>query len=132
MKQPSKAAVGAWLRIVLGAETAIGPGKADLLDNIVATGSIAAAGRRMSMSYRRAWLLVDEMNSMFKEPVVTTSKGGKGGGGGAQLTELGKEVLARYRRMQAATASAVDDDLQALRRVLSAKRAVVTAEAARD
>ena len=59
MKPPSKAAVGAWLRIVLGAETAIGPGKADLLDNIVATGSIAAAGRRMSMSYRRAWLHID-------------------------------------------------------------------------
>jgi len=130
MKRPSKAAVGAWLRIVLGAETAIGPGKADLLENIVATGSIAAAGRRMSMSYRRAWLLVDEMNTMFKEPVVTTSKGGKGGGGGAQLTELGKEVLARYRRMQAATAKAVEEDLQALRQVLSHKR--VSAEQPRD
>ena len=128
MKQPSKAAVGAWLRIVLGAETAIGPGKADLLDNIVATGSIAAAGRRMSMSYRRAWLLVDEMNTMFKEPVVTTSKGGKGGGG-AQLTELGKEVLERYRRMQKVTANAIDDDLQALRRVLSNKRVSVAADA---
>ncbi len=125
MKQPSKAAVGAWLRIVLGAETAIGPGKADLLDNIVATGSIAAAGRRMSMSYRRAWLLVDEMNTMFREPVVTTSKGGKGGGGGAQLTDLGREVLSRYRRMQAATSAAIDEDLQALRSALSAsKRAV--------
>ena len=129
MKQPSKAAVGAWLRIVLGAETAIGPGKADLLDNIVATGSIAAAGRRMSMSYRRAWLLVDEMNTMFKEPVVTTSKGGKGGGGGAQLTELGREVLERYRRMQKVTANAIDDDLQALRRVLSNKRVSVAADA---
>jgi len=60
------------------------------------------------------------------------SKGGKGGGGGAQLTELGKDVLARYRRMQAATAEAIDEDLQALRRVLSAKRATTTADAARD
>ena len=76
---PAKMAVGTRLKIVLGVETAIGPGKADLLDHIAATGSIAAAGRHMAMSYRRAWLLVDEMNRMFKAPVVTTAKGGGGG-----------------------------------------------------
>ena len=120
--KPSRAAVGARLKVVLGMETAIGPGKADLLDNIVSTGSIAAAGRRMAMSYRRAWLLVDEMNRMFKAPVVTTAKGGRGGGGGAVLTEFGREVLSRYRNMQAVTAAAIDDDLKALREALAIKR----------
>jgi len=114
----SKAAVGARLKIVLGAETAIGPGKADLLDHIVATGSISAAGQRMAMSYRRAWLLVDEMNHMFKAPVVSTAKGGKGGGGGALLTDFGQEVLARYRHMEAVTAKAISGDLKALRGAL--------------
>ena len=114
--------VGARLKIVLGIETAIGPGKADLLDHIVATGSIAAAGRKMAMSYRRAWLLVDEMNSMFRRPLVSTTKGGKGGGGGARLTDFGAEVLTRYRRMQDETARAINRDLQALRRAVSVKR----------
>lgn len=118
----SKSAVGARLKIVLGEETAIGPGKADLLGHIVETGSIAAAGRHMAMSYRRAWLLVDEMNRMFKTPVVTTAKGGKGGGGGAELTELGREVLRRYRNMQVQTARAIADDLKALRSSLAVKR----------
>jgi len=113
-----KPQVGARLKVLLGGETAIGPGKADLLEHIVASGSISAAGRRMDMSYRRAWLLVDEMNNMFKAPVVTTAKGGKGGGGGALLTDLGKEVLARYRHMEAVTATAISGDLTALRHVL--------------
>ena len=117
-----KAPVGARLRIDLGTTTAIGPGKADLLDHIVVTGSISEAGRRMEMSYRRAWLLVDEMNHMFRELVVTTAKGGKGGGGGAVLTDFGREVLARYRNMQAATEKAIAEDLKALRRVLAVKR----------
>jgi molybdate transport system regulatory protein len=106
------------LKIVLGAESAVGPGKADLLDHIAATGSIAAAGRRMAMSYRRAWLLVEELNTTFEAPVVETTKGGKGGGGGARLTAFGRQVLRRYRRMQRTTAKAIAKDLNALRRQL--------------
>ena len=121
-KSPKKTAIGARLKIVLGEETAIGPGKADLLGHILDTGSIAAAGRCMAMSYRRAWLLVDEMNRMFKTPVVTTAKGGKGGGGGAALTTLGRDVLKRYRNMQTVTARAIADDLKALRGALAVKR----------
>jgi molybdate transport system regulatory protein len=59
--------IGARLKVVLGPLRALGPGKADLLEGIVATGSIAAAGKRLRMSYRRAWLLVDELNAMFKD-----------------------------------------------------------------
>ena len=113
---------GARLRVVLGPDVAIGPGKADLLDAIKATGSIAAAGRRMGMSYRRAWFLVDTMNACFRTPLVETSRGGTGGGGHAGLTELGEEVLSRFRRMERATATAVEPDMAALREKLAARQ----------
>jgi molybdate transport system regulatory protein len=88
------------LRILLTAETVLGPGKADLLEGVQETGSIAAASRRMGMSYKRAWYLIDTMNSYFKEPLVVSTKGGKAGGG-AKLTATGSDVLKRYRRMEA-------------------------------
>ena len=68
------------LRLLHGGDIAIGPGKAELLEAIAATGSISAAGRRMGLSYRRAWLLVDTMNRAFAAPLVTTAKGGSHGG----------------------------------------------------
>jgi molybdate transport system regulatory protein len=85
--------------IPLGDSYAMGPGKADLLDAIHDTGSISAAGRKLGMSYRRAWLLVDEMNRCFRTPVVEARLGGSGGGG-ARVTELGHEALRRYRELQ--------------------------------
>jgi molybdate transport system regulatory protein len=118
--KPRKPPIGARLRIVLGSERALGPGKADLLNAIAKTGSIAASGRAMAMSYRRAWLLIEEMNAMFHEPLVETTKGGRGGGGGAVLTALGREVLTRYRNMERSTARAIAKDLDGLRRLLRA------------
>lgn len=106
--------LGARLRIVLEPDIAIGPGKADLLQGIEETGSIAAAGRRMGMSYKRAWYLVGTMNRCFKRPLVEASKGGRAGGG-AWLTDLGREILARYRRMEALTAEVIEPELAALR-----------------
>ena len=103
------------LRVQIAPGVAFGPGKADLLEGIRETGSIAAAGRAMRMSYKRAWQLVEELNRLFDEPLVAASKGGSGGGGAA-LTQTGEDVLARYRRMQAACAKAVVGDLVALRR----------------
>src|SRR3546814_14379027 len=90
--------VGARLRIVLEPAVAIGPGKADLLQGIKETGSIAAAGRRMGMRYKRAWYLVETMNRCFRSPVVEAAKGGRSGGG-AGLTTLGEEGLGRCRRV---------------------------------
>jgi molybdate transport system regulatory protein len=81
------------LQVMCGEEIALGPGKADLLEAIAGHGSIAAAGRAMGMSYRRAWLLVDAMNRCWTEPLVATSPGG------AELTALGGEVLEAYRRL---------------------------------
>lgn len=79
----------------------MGPGRADLLGYIATTGSIAAAGRQMGMSYKRAWALVESMNTMFRVPLVEAVKGGVGGGG-ARLTQAGEQVLAAYRGFEAA------------------------------
>ncbi len=103
------------IRLVLSPEVAIGPGKVNLLEGIRETGSISAAGRRMGMSYKRAWMLVDTMNGDFSKPLVKAIKGGKAGGGAA-LTALGKDVLERYRRIEQATAQAAAGDLAALNR----------------
>ena len=110
--------LGARLRIVLEPDVAIGPGKADLLQGIQETGSIAAAGRSMGMSYKRAWHLVETMNRCFKRPLVEASRGGRAGGG-ARLTDLGREVLARYRRMEALTAEVIEPEMAALRAVVT-------------
>lgn len=77
----------------------MGPGRADLLALIAETGSIAAAGRRMGMSYKRAWSLVEALNTSFTAPLVETAKGGATHGG-AQLTPLGAELLAAYRALE--------------------------------
>lgn len=100
---------GLWLKlqIACGDALALGPGKADLLDAIVAHGSISAAGRALGMSYRRAWLLVDEMNRCFDPPVVETLRGG-GLERGARVTATGVAVLAAYREMEAEAAMIAD------------------------
>ncbi len=106
------------LRLVFGDDIAIGPGKADLLGLIRDTGSIAAAGRAMGMSYKRAWLLVATMNDCFVEPLVTTSRGGSAQGGAA-LTESGEAVLSAYRRIMSGLDGSKD---VATIRTLAAKR----------
>lgn len=111
------APTGPRLRVVIEPEVAIGPGKADLLEAIRDTGSISAAGRRLGMSYRRAWLLVDELNRHLGAPVVDAVTGGAKGGG-AQLTRTGDEVLTRYRHMEEKCRAAVADDVTALKQLI--------------
>lgn len=100
------------LRILLGEATALGPGKAALLEAIAASGSISSAARSMGMSYRRAWLLVETMNACFRAPLVEAARGGSGGGG-ARVTPLGREVLLRYRQMEARATEALATELAA-------------------
>jgi len=88
------------VRVFVDDTIALGPGKLSLLDSIAQNGSISAAARAMSMSYARAWRLVDDMNRCFKSPLVLTASGGKHGGG-ARVTEEGRQVLQVYRDMQA-------------------------------
>lgn len=108
---------GISLRVVLKKGIAFGPGKAELLEHIRDNGSIAAAGRRMKMSYTRAWGLVGALNHDFGTPLIRSVKGGVARGG-AELTKLGAEVLKRYRRMESASRRASAPDLRALRRKL--------------
>lgn len=98
------------LRISFPHEDRLGRGKMELLEHIRETGSISAAGRAMDMSYRRAWLLVSDMNRMFKQPVVESQRGGQKGGGAA-LTEFGEELLARFRQMEQTIRVTLADDL---------------------
>ena len=86
-------------RIELGPGKRLGPGKIRLLELVGATGSISAAAREMKMSYRRAWLLIEESNGLFAAVLVESSAGGVGGGG-ARLTELGAKVIAAYRGIE--------------------------------
>jgi molybdate transport system regulatory protein len=95
------------LRVVLDDGLMFGPGRAELLDGIAATGSIAEAGRRMGMSYQRAWSLVKTLNAGFATPLVVRQRGGSGGGG-AQLTEVGRRVLDLYRAIEQDAQRALD------------------------
>ena len=106
------------IRVVFGDAGMIGPGKAELLERIDRCGSIAAAGRDMSMSYKRAWQLIGTLNAMFREPLVDSTRGGPGGGG-AVLTETGRTVLSLYRAFERDAAEAGSErlnDLQAMLR----------------
>lgn len=100
-------------QIFCDGETAMGPGKADLLEAIGREGSIAAAGRALGMSYRRSWLLVDSMNRCWVEPLVEATAGG-GAARGARLTPLGEDVLGRYRALEGRLAGMAVDELAGL------------------
>jgi molybdate transport system regulatory protein len=99
MEQPD-GAPRLWIKIYFAGRGQIGPGKIRLLQGIVEQRSISAAARATGMSYRRAWLLIDQMNKTFGAPVVRTHTGGNTRGG-AELTPLGGEIVARYLELLA-------------------------------
>ncbi len=101
------------LRLDFAEGRRLGPGKIALLERIAATGSISAAGRAGGMSYKRAWDLVDDLNRIFRQPVVTTRLGGAQGGG-AELTAFGAGLVARYRSMEVVACLALEADLLAV------------------
>jgi len=93
--------------------SALGPGMAQLLERIVEHGSIRGAAAAMGMSYRKAWLLIQELQKSFDGPVVTAEVGGITGGG-TELTELGTSLLKLYRRVESRAADATKADLDQL------------------
>ena len=101
-----------FIRCIEG-EVQLGPGKIRLLELVEHHGSISEAARAMDMSYRRAWLLIADLNQNFRAPVTSTQTGGKGGGH-AHLTEFGHELIRRYRAIEHDAAAAVADQLSAL------------------
>lgn len=110
------------IRIDFGPDRRVGPGKIELLEQIAELGSISAGGRAMSMSYRRAWELIEELNTIFGKPVVHSRSGGKRGGG-ATLTPFGRSLITRYRAMERAASAASAPHLAALARDMAKVRA---------
>lgn len=105
------------LRLEYDSPLILGPGKAELLARIGRLGSISAAAREMGMSYKRAWTLVEEMNTAFTEPVIDRARGGTGGGG-ATVTPTGERVLSHYRALESLLLQAGAADLNALNALL--------------
>ncbi len=101
------------IRIEFEGRHTLGPGKVQLLEAVGEHGSITAAARSMGMGYRHAWEMLDDINQCFRDPVIETETGGRAGGG-ARLTEFGRELIARYRAMQARAEAALAPDLEAL------------------
>jgi molybdate transport system regulatory protein len=109
------------LRIDFGARRSVGPGKIRLLEAIGDTGSISKAGRLLGMSYRRAWLLIDDMNRCFRDAVVTAKPGGSQGGG-AILTKFGAELIRDYRAIEQAAVRSATTRLRGLEAALDKPR----------
>lgn len=95
------------LRLDFGPAQGLGPGKVGLLEELQRLKSLSAAAKSLGMSYRRAWVLLQSMNSLFDEPLALTSKGGRGGGGGVQVTACGRDVISAFRRAEQQASRAV-------------------------
>ena len=106
------------LRITSGEAIAVGPGKIALLEAIAETGSITAAAKSLEMSYRRAWMLLDDLNRSLKKPAVDSAKGGQHGGG-SEITDVGRQVIELYRRIEVDAALACKADLTRLVNLLA-------------
>ena len=115
---PAKTRIRLRLRIDVDHEAAIGPGKIALLESIMETGSISAAARQLGMSYRRAWLLVEDINARLKTPAVTRAKGGMRGGS-SEITDAGQQLIILYRKLEASAYSGADADMRALAALFS-------------
>lgn len=106
------------LRLTVGELIAVGPGKIDLLEALDATGSITAAAKSLGMSYRRAWLLIDELNRSLRTPAVATAAGGAQGGGSV-LTDDGRRLVQLYRQIEATALKAAAAEIEALKGMLA-------------
>ena len=111
------------IRIDLASGDRIGPGKIALLEAIRTTGSISGAARSLEMSYRRAWLLVEEVNDTLREPAVTAETGGRRGGGAA-LTSVGERVVDLYRSIESQARSAASEEFRAIAKLVRQEKAL--------
>ena len=109
------------IRIDLENGDRIGPGKIALLEAIRDTGSISAGARKIGMSYRRAWLLVEQINTAFEGPSVASTMGGRHGGGAA-LTPVGKRIVDIYRSIEKTALKSASDDFRAGEKIIRKTR----------
>lgn len=105
------------MRVRSGDAIAVGPGKIALLEAIQATHSITQAAKSLDMSYRRAWMLIDQLNGSLKKPAVASANGGKDGGG-SELTTVGVALIDLYRRIEARAAEACANEIETLLRLV--------------
>ena len=105
-----------WLRLDLANGHHIGPGKIALLEAIRAKGSITAAARHLGMSYRRAWLMVEDVNEALHKPAVTSAQGGSHGGG-TTLTDIGEQIIQIYHSVEGLTLTSAHQELRAIARL---------------
>lgn len=117
MPAPSAATIKIRVRAIRGEDIAFGPGKEELLESLLETGSLNRTAKAMQMSYVKALALVRSMNEHFREPLVTLARGGRLGGG-TQVTEEGRKVLAEYRAMRLASEQAARPGWRRLQRLL--------------
>lgn len=115
---PDAAQLKLRMRVTVGELIAIGPGKIALLEALDQTGSITAAAKALGMSYRRAWLLIDETNKSLRTPAVATAAGGAQGGGSV-LTESGRALVALYRQIELTALEACKTDIRKLMKMLA-------------
>lgn len=101
------------MRVTAGEHIAVGPGKIALLEAIASTGSLTAAAQSLEMSYRRAWLLLNDLNNALREPAVVSAKGGVSGGG-SELTDVGRQLIELYRGIEKRAEAACADDIRRL------------------
>lgn len=116
------AGTGLSIRVDLPSGARIGPGKIALLEAIRETGSISAAARALGMSYRRAWLLVEEVNKSLREPAVTAETGGRSGGG-AMVTPAGEQVVGLYRTIESRARLAADAEFRVIAKLTRREKA---------
>jgi molybdate transport system regulatory protein len=126
MRAPNTNSTRVRVRLVFDDQGMLGPGKVELLELIRDTGSIAAAGRRLGMSYKRAWMLVETMNAMFRQPLVESSRGGASHGG-ARVTPTGDRVIQIYRDFVATSSQAGASEIAKLEKLLAPPRRDISA-----
>ncbi|SAL60288.1 ModE family transcriptional regulator [Caballeronia arvi] len=105
------------MRVTKGETIAIGPGKISLLEAVRKHGSISAAARSLDMSYRRAWLLIDELNRSLESPATISEQGGPSGGG-CVLTPVGESIIRLYREVEAQAQAACATQIESLTKLL--------------
>ncbi|WP_405044963.1 winged helix-turn-helix domain-containing protein [Paraburkholderia sp.] len=105
------------MRVMQADTIALGPGKVQLLEAVREHGSISAAARSLNMSYRRAWLLMDELNRALESPATVSEHGGQSGGG-SMLTPVGEEIIRLYRGIEARAAAACATEIAALKKLV--------------
>lgn len=91
-----------------------GPGPVELLERIAETGSISEAAKQMQMSYKKAWELVNALNTQTQSPVVIPRTGGEKGGG-STITGEAKELISYHRDLRKRFAAFLEEETQRLK-----------------